>query len=67
MSLGKPDEKRWIDRMNSFGTKSVLWIEDLTTFKESVLFAHTPPGPILQRARELDALYFAVGLSCFAR
>ena len=27
--------------MNSFGTKSVLWIEDLTTFKESVLFAHT--------------------------
>ena len=41
MSLGKPDEKKWIDRMNSFGTKSVLWIEDLTTFKESVLFAHT--------------------------
>ena len=27
--------------MSSFGTKSVLWIEDLTTFKESVLFAHT--------------------------
>ena len=41
MSLGMPDEKRWIDRMNSFGTKSVLWIKDLTTFKESVLFAHT--------------------------
>ena len=41
MSLGKPDEKRWIDRMNSFGTKSVLWIEDLITFKESVLFALT--------------------------
>ena len=39
MSLGKPDEKRLIDRMNSFGTKSVLWIEDLITFKESVLFA----------------------------